>query len=211
MTPLEERVIATRAQFVDKLETQGFQEHADGTFLGSVAAGGRRHHVAVHLGTGWPFEPPSVKAVDPVVMSWHQSAGILCLYPEEGREGLPWLDPDKFLGTVAAWFEQAEAGWPDDPTDLDLDRYFLRAETPLLVLHGDLQASIGRYVKLRRGLNKTVKAIPLTGPPHRNNPPHRIRRAATGSAIAPTSVRCALPCWVGMGSPICFRSRIVAD
>ena len=159
---LDARLSATRADFVDALEQRGFRQ-GDGVLSGRVdtAAGTRR--VTVELGERWPFAPPSVVPDPPGPddqRSWHRELdGGLCLYTEDDRNGLPWLDPNAFLAQVTAWFDRDAAGWPGDAPDLDLDRYFTRAPRTVTVLYDVLDPLVGNFIRLRPGRNQTLVVI----------------------------------------------------
>lgn len=159
---LADRVAATRADFVDALEQHGFWLRG-GALAGTVptAAGPRR--VVVELGERWPFSPPSVTPEPPHAgeqRSWHREVdGGLCLYTENDRNGLPWLDGDAFLAQVTTWFDRDAAGWPGDAPDLDLDRYFARADPTVTVLYDTLDPLVGRFIRLRPERNQTLVVI----------------------------------------------------
>lgn len=165
---LTERLAATRADFIDALEQRGFWQRGD-ALVGSVQTAAGAHRVAVELGERWPFTPPSVTPETPdpdEQRSWHREVDDgLCLYTEDDRNGLPWLDPDGFLEQVKTWFERDAAGWPNDAPDLDLDRYFARADRTVTVLYDTLDPLIGRFIRLRPCRNHTLVVIgPGTAP-----------------------------------------------
>jgi molybdopterin/thiamine biosynthesis adenylyltransferase len=62
-----------------------------------------------------------------------------------------------FLEHVAAWFEQADSGWPDDRFDLDLDRYFRASEDARLYLYDDLTQYRNGFVRFRPSRNNTMR------------------------------------------------------
>lgn len=165
---LEERLAATRAEFVDALEQRGFRQTGDKlTGLIATAAGPQR--VIVELRERWPFMPPSVTPDPPDAddqQSWHRELdGGLCLYTENDRNGMPWLDADSFLAQVTTWFDRNAAGWPEDAPDLDLDRYFLRADPAVTVLYDTLDPLLGRFIRLRPERNQILRVIgPGTAP-----------------------------------------------
>lgn len=166
---LEERLSATRADFVDALEVRGFHPCGD-TLAGTIATTTGHQNVIIALGEHWPFRPPSVTPDPPGASdqwSWHrETRGALCLYTEDDRNGLPWLDPDAFLKQIAAWFEREAIDWLDDAPDLDLDRYFDAAEPALAVLYDTIEPLLGRRIRLRRGRNRTLEVIGVgTAPP----------------------------------------------
>jgi hypothetical protein len=162
MSALDEQLAATRADFADYLQRHGFLPNMGQTWRGSlVTAAGTRRSIEVSLGPGWPFQPPIVTPLDDdVPFSWHRERnGGLCLYTQDDRENLPWLDVDGLLGHATRWFEQAELGWPNDPPDLDLERYFEHATPLMTVLYNDLTSLLQRFIRLRATRNQTLTVI----------------------------------------------------
>ncbi len=159
---LEDRLAATRADFVDALEQRGFLHRGD-ALVGRVQTAAGPQRVAVRLGERWPFAPPSVTPVPSDVdqqRCWHREVdGGLCLYTEDDRNGLPWLAADAFIAQVTTWFDRNAAGWPDDAPDLDLDRYFPRADPTVTVLYDLLDPLVGRFIRLRPERNQTLIVI----------------------------------------------------
>lgn len=95
---------------------------------------------------------------DAVAWSWHRELdGALCLVPEDDHDGLWWTDAAAFLEHIAAWFEQANAGWPDDRPDLDLDRYFEQSGDTRLYLYDDLVQYRNGFVRFRPSKNDTMR------------------------------------------------------
>jgi molybdopterin/thiamine biosynthesis adenylyltransferase len=165
---LDDQLDATRADFVDALEQRGFTHRGD-ALAGCVATAAGPQRVTIRLGERWPFAPPAVTPDPPDAadqLSWHREVGGgLCLYTEDHRNGLPWLHPDALLAQVAKWFDRNAAGWPGDAPDLDLDRYFARADRVVTVLYDTLDPLVGRFIRLRPERNRTLVVIgPGTAP-----------------------------------------------
>lgn len=116
---------------------------------GSVDPGEHR----IDISPNHPFAPP---AVTPLPLRekphWHmESNGRLCIYSQAQRAGRPWENIDDLFGKVASWHEQDEAGWPDDPGDLDLERYFPDTGTTL-VLFESFDQLLGRRLQVQRSV-----------------------------------------------------------
>uniref|UniRef100_UPI003D8F2B70 HesA/MoeB/ThiF family protein n=1 Tax=Gordonia sp. B7-2 TaxID=3420932 RepID=UPI003D8F2B70 len=152
-------VAYSRLHFEEGLIRAGFTESAEG-WQGTIVHSSGTSAVLIALPTRYPFHPPRVVPVDPgaVAWSWHRDLdGSLCLVAEDDHEGLWWTDSAAFLEHVAAWFEQAAAGWPEDRPDLDLDRYFEPSEDKRLYLYGDLTRYRGEFVRFRPASNNTMR------------------------------------------------------
>lgn len=151
MTAWDEALESTREQFVDALEQRGFTYYPPDELSGTLPIGdGER--ITVRLGNLFPFAPPAVYPSEEFPRSWHRELdGAMCLYPQAGREALPWLATESFTQLIARWFEQSSLGWPDDAPDLDLDRYFYSADDDRLVLYEGIEALLGNYIRLSRG------------------------------------------------------------
>lgn len=169
---LAARLAATRADFVDALERRGFWQRGD-VIVGTVSTATGSQAVTVKLGEHWPFRPPTAVPDPPNAgdqQSWHRELdGGLCLYTEDDCNGLPWLDPDGFLAQVTRWFDRNAAGWPGDAPDLDLDRYFLRADRRVLVLYDRLDPLVSRFIRLRPERNSRLVVIGVGAAPAKSS------------------------------------------
>lgn len=164
MTAWTEATDAARERFIDDLEQRGFTFHALDEFTGRLQVADSSERVTVRLGPAFPFAPPDAFPEANYPRSWHSElSGAMCLYPQEGRESLPWLAADSFIALVARWFEQSRLGWPDDTPDLDLDRYFHAAEDRTLVLYSSIDELIGKYIFLRRTRHAPTMTVSGTG------------------------------------------------
>ncbi len=148
MTAWEEAIEASIFTFIEELERRGFR--AEGNALGGmVGEGDAAVRVRIDLPDAFPYAPPVVSPPATFPRSWHRErSGAMCLYPADGRDGLPWLDVEQFLALVARWIAESRSGWPGDFPDLDLERYFEQADNPLVV-YGDLDALNNKFVQLR--------------------------------------------------------------
>ena len=61
------------------------------------------------------------------------------------------------LEHISAWFEQADAGWPEDRPDLDLERYFQQSDDTRLYLYDDLAPYSNGFVRFRPARNNTMR------------------------------------------------------
>jgi len=112
----------------------------------------------------FPIEKPRVRTPGGEGgRSWHRdSDGAFCLWSDEDASHLPWSLPDAVLERIRDWHHQDALGWPDDPPDLDLERYW--PHSGVFVLHGDLLELIGLECKVVRGPNSTYKLVPGRAP-----------------------------------------------
>lgn len=145
---------SARLRFEEDLMRAGFREEA-GTWVGPIKHQSGPSAVIIELPDLFPFVPPRVKPEDQdwTAWSWHREIdGALCLVAQDDHDDLWWAEAAAFLGHVTRWFEQADAGWPDDRPDLDLERYFEPSADRRLVIYGDLEDFVGKFVRLvRRG------------------------------------------------------------
>lgn len=156
----------SRQHFEEGLIRAGFTE-SDAGWRGPVAHSGETTDVLITLRSRFPFQPPRVTPASPdsVAWSWHRELdGSLCLVAEDDHEGLWWTEAPAFLEHVAAWFDQADSGWPGDRPDLDLDRYFKPSEDERLYLYDDLTRYPGGFVRFRPAMNNTMRIAGGTKP-----------------------------------------------
>jgi molybdopterin/thiamine biosynthesis adenylyltransferase len=125
------RLAGTAAAFEAELENRGFTKHADGWMHGTVpiatpGGGTVEESVRIALTDSFPFTAPRVALpTAPEVLTWHLSPeGVLCLFRASDDPGRPWETVDGLFGRIAEWFDENSKGWPDDPGDPDLQRYF---------------------------------------------------------------------------------------
>lgn len=106
--------------------------------------------VSILLEDGFPYSAPRVRTEVDGPMSWHQEPlGFLCLYTSRDHDNQPWLAVDGFLARIETWFEQNDAGWPDDPPVLDLEAYLQLPVDTRYVLYSELDSYTNKYLKLR--------------------------------------------------------------
>lgn len=124
----------------------------------------------------FPFADPRVFPID-APWSWHrESSGALCIYTDQAKSTLPWLDIDNFLQRISRWFDLTSSGWPADGTELDLDRYYEQdGAFPPLIYSSTLP--IGSYFEVLRD-ETSGAAVSRVG--------NQINRAARRSGAAAT-------------------------
>lgn len=163
----DEYVAYCRQHFEEGLIRASFIE-GDTGWRGTIAHPGGSTLVVISFRARFPFQPPRVIPFDPdsVAWSWHRELdGALCLVAEDDHDDLWWIEASAFLKHVTAWFEQADAGWPDDRPDLDLERYFQFSEDERLYLYDDLAGYPNGFVRFRPSGNNTMRIGSGTRPP----------------------------------------------
>lgn len=155
--------MTSRDEFVACLAAAGFVSAGVDTWCGPVAVpdgtGSERlveHEITVP--PDFPFTGPKVRPLDPLPgPQWHmEHTGHLCLYPTNPASLPDWDEPETLFDRIAGWYGEHHAGWPSDPGDLDLDRYFPDKDMSTLVVYEEPLASLsGRRLKMTR----------LSGPP----------------------------------------------
>ncbi len=156
---LDEFAAHARLHFEEGLIQHSYRE-TDGGWEGSVAHKSGPSLVRITLPDTFPFAPPRVTPVDLdwAAWSWHREFdGALCLVAEDDHADLWWADGDAFLAHVETWFVQADLNWPDDRTDLDLERYFPPSSDRRLIVYGNLQPLNTAYVRLRARPNNVLE------------------------------------------------------
>lgn len=106
----------------------------------------------VQIPDAFPFAWPRVAmATSPSALTWHlDPGGALCLFRASDNPDRPWDTVDALFERVWHWHDQAAKGWPDDPGDPDLARYFTRHAKYLITYDSD-EHPTGRLVGLDMG------------------------------------------------------------
>jgi molybdopterin/thiamine biosynthesis adenylyltransferase len=159
---------AARDTFIHEMSKLGIHyDEARSTTTGEPVLAGRieidpgRHvDVEVALVEGWPYRPCKVRPEKAAgTMSWHQERDrSLCLWTG-AEDDRPWASASRVVERTREWFRADAAGWPDDPPDLDLERYFRPAEGPLVVYH-DVERLVGGTFKTRTRGADAVELVP---------------------------------------------------
>lgn len=163
----DEYVAHSRQHFEEGLIRAGFVE-VDTGWRGAIAHTDGSTDVVISFRARFPFQPPRVAPVDPdsVTWSWHRELdGALCLVAEDDHDNLWWTETSAFLEHVTAWFDQEDAGWPNDRPDLDLERYFHASEDERLYLYDDLAGYPSGFVRFRPSSNNTMRIGSGSRPP----------------------------------------------
>jgi hypothetical protein len=141
MSEFELSLRAARESYLEELARAGFDVHSSTEAWIEIDIDGYERPVPLELTIpeGFPFAPPKVRPLDgPADTSWHREpTGHLCLYTNVDAGDLPWTDPRVLLGRVREWYRRDALGWPDDPPDLDLVRYWPADPSGELILYGD--------------------------------------------------------------------------
>lgn len=167
MSILSESVQAEREAFIDDLCARGFRLLTDGrTLLGDIDVDGEPVEHQIVLTEDFPITKPEVSTPGGEGgLSWHrESNGRFCLWSDDAAADLPWSSAEVVIERISQWHVSDAAGWPDDPPDLDLERYWPR--THELIVYPDLAPLTGRPCKAKRG-DHDVWTI-LEGNPARN-------------------------------------------
>ncbi|PRA83316.1 ThiF family adenylyltransferase [Microbacterium sp. MYb66] len=159
-------VAYARMHFEEGLLRAGFATTSGG-WIGSIMHGANSTDVIIALPSRFPFVPPRVvpAAIDTVSWSWHRERdGALCLVAEDDHDGLWWVEPVEFLQHISAWFEEADAGWPEDRPDLDLERYFDPSPDRRVYLYDEITDYLSAFVRFRPAANNTMMMVRGTRP-----------------------------------------------
>lgn len=159
MSALRASIATARETFTDALAARGFKFVDDHTLVGDVLVDGAPVEHQVTVPADFPIAKPLVRTPGGEgVRSWHRERdGAFCLWSDDEAAHLPWASADAVVGRVEEWHRQAALGWPDDPPDLDLERYWPRSSA--LILHGDLEQYIGRHCMVVAGPNATYELV----------------------------------------------------
>jgi len=172
MTDWDGRLASARADYIDALEVRRFSPSKSNPrwLIGSVVTKSGPRRILVEVGDAFPYRPPRAfpgANPDDLDITWHTSPdGWMCLYTDNDENSTPWTDVDSFLARVAEWFDQTEAGWPDDAPVMDADRYIRPEPSGAMLLYGDLDPLVGKYVRLLPE-NNTIVIKGIEKPPAR--------------------------------------------
>lgn len=151
-------VAYSRLHFEEGLIRAGFTATPVG-WSGSIGHGQGVTRVVITLPSRFPFRHPSVVPEDgeDVAWSWHRERdGALCLVAEDDHDDLWWTDSAAFLKHISAWFEEADAGWPSDRPDLDLERYFEPSNDHRTYLYDEIEGFRNAFVRFKPAKNDTM-------------------------------------------------------
>ncbi len=167
MSTLRDSVAAARETFIEDLCGHGFVLLDDcRTLVGDIDIGGRPVQHSIELSEDFPITMPRVSTPGGEGgMSWHRNAdGTFCLWSDDEASDLPWGDAEAVIDRTQQWHANDLAGWPDDPADLDLERYW--PITAGLIIHPDLEPLTGRMCKAKKERHGVLRI--MAGRAHRN-------------------------------------------
>ena len=150
MSALTDSIAAAQEAFIEDLCARGFRLLDDcRTLVGDIAIGGRPVEHAIEILDDFPITKPRVSTPGGEGgLSWHREPdGGFCLWSDDEASDLPWSDADAVIERISEWHANNLAGWPDDPPDLDLERYWPSA--PGLIVHPDLAPLTGHTCRAK--------------------------------------------------------------
>jgi molybdopterin/thiamine biosynthesis adenylyltransferase len=148
MTQFDIEIALLRDEFRDGLTAAGFNVASPTFASGEIdVAGVGRIDLDITIPDDFPYVPPKVRpTTGQGGRSWHRERdGHLCIYAAGDPAEPRWVTVSEFLDDVRAWFVNDAADWPDDPPDLDLERYWPSGLG--LVLFGDLDWNSGEALR----------------------------------------------------------------
>lgn len=159
MSDLRASVAAAREAVTEGLVERGFRPVDAHTLVGDVVIGDKPVEHAIVLTNDFPIAKPVVRTPGGEGgRSWHREReGAFCLWPDDEAAHLPWASADAILARIEEWHRQDSLGWPDDPPDLDLERYWPRSSA--FIIHGDLDQYIGRACMVVSRPNNTYELV----------------------------------------------------
>ena len=150
MSAVADSVAVAQEAFIEGLCARGFTLLDDcRTLVGEIAIDGCPVAHEIELTDDFPITMPRVSTPGGEGgLSWHrESDGGFCLWSDDEASDLPWNDADAVIERISEWHANDLAGWPDDPPDLDLERYWLR--TSGLIVHPDLAPLTGQTCRAK--------------------------------------------------------------
>lgn len=159
MSDLRASIESAREQFTEELIARGFKLVEQQTLVGDVVVDGVAVEHEIVIPSDFPIVKPSVRTPGGEgSRSWHRERdGAFCLWSDEDAAHLPWASADAVLIRIEEWHRQAALGWPDDPPDLDLERYW--PQSRVFITHGDLAEYLGRRCMVVSGRNGTYELV----------------------------------------------------
>jgi ThiF family len=180
---MDEAFVPHHLDLLHELERAGFEwepELSVPTYTGKVMDEGRSWPVTITFDGYYPARPPTVRLTDAsAAQGWHENSDrSMCLYPAAVNGAFPWFAPGNLLDRVRVWCREKEAGWPDDPPDLDLHRYWPQSRRYGLVIHSPLSEGCSGTMRLQLvPQTTTLRERGRGAPPRRRPRSHRYRYA----------------------------------
>ena len=181
MSALSDSIAAAQEAFIEDLCARGFTLLDDCcTIVGDIDIDGRPVEHCIELCDDFPIGMPRVSTPGGEGgMSWHRDAdGAFCLWSDDEASDLPWGDAEAVIGRIQEWHAKDLAGWPDDPADLDLERYW--PAVPGLIIHPDLAPLTGRTCRAKKERRGVLRI--MAGQAHHNSQKQRWLGAAVVDA-----------------------------
>jgi hypothetical protein len=150
MSDVERALASERELVIEEFCAAGFVLEDQCTLLGEINIDGELVEHEIVIPAGFPIEMPKVSTPGGEGgLSWHREEnGNFCLWSTDGAGDLSWRKASAIIERVVDWHRQSRAGWPNDVTDLDLERYWPRLSD--LVLYPDLAPLIDKECKVVR-------------------------------------------------------------
>jgi hypothetical protein len=158
---VDEIIAHARQRFEEGLISAGFTDR-EGLWHGAVPRGAGVVEIIVALPEKFPYAPPRIwpTSEDAAPWSWHrEQGGALCIVAEDDHEDLWWAEAPNMLRQAEAWFAEADAGWPNDRPDLDMDRYFEPGDDTRIYIYGEFDGLRNSTVRVEDGEHDTVHLL----------------------------------------------------
>ena len=178
MSILSDSIATSQEVFIEGLCARGFTLLNDcRTLVGNIDINGHAVEHQIALTDDFPITKPHVSTTGGEGgLSWHrESDGRFCLWSDDEASHLPWADADTVINRISQWHANEAAGWPDDPPDLDLERYWKRS--PVLIVYPDLVPLTGKTCKAKNEAHNVLRI--MKGQANKN----RGRRRGLGAAV----------------------------
>ena len=166
MSILSDSVQAEREAFIDDRCARGFRLLTDcRTLLGDINVDGELVGHQIVLTEDFPITKPQVSTPGGEGgLSWHREPnGRFCLWSDDDAADLPWSSADAVIDRISQWHANDAAGWPNDPPDLDVERYWPRTDE--LIVYPDLAPLTGQPCKAKRGDHDVWEIVEGKAPP----------------------------------------------
>lgn len=157
MSELRTVLTAAREQFIEDLCGAGFRLDSPTVLVGDLDIDGQPVTFDITVPADFPIMMPKVQTPGGEGgLSWHRERdGHFCLWSADEAGELPWLTAAAVLERIVDWHARDKAGWPGDPPDLDLERYWPRSVH--LIVHPALEPLVGRPCRVERARNNIYR------------------------------------------------------
>lgn len=157
MSELRAALGAVREQFIEDMCAGGFRPHSETLLVGDLDIDDQPVTFDITVPVDFPVVMPKVRTPGGEGgLSWHRERdGHFCLWSADEAGELPWLTAAAVLQRIRDWHAKDAAGWPEDPPDLDLERYWPRVAH--LIVHPALEPLVGRPCRIERARNNIYR------------------------------------------------------